>query len=181
MKRKFKWLVAVLCVTALITVGAVALAAVGDSGDPLVTLSYLNEIFAPSLRTQVDEAVRANEESLKGELDAAIQDWDERLKSEDKGETNETEGPTSDFQVITITKGQKIVGKIGCEFLLRVGPAVCRSSGTTGLIDCTDASIISDGDSLVKNHLYMVTINTRTVEATAATVKILVRGDYTIQ
>ena len=39
MKRKFKWFAAVLGVTALITVGAVALAAAGDSTDPLVTLS----------------------------------------------------------------------------------------------------------------------------------------------
>ena len=178
MKRKFKWFAAVLGVTALITAGAVALAAAGDSTDPLVTLSYLNDIFAPSLRTQVDEAVSANEEALKSELDAAINEWDERLQSEAGDEEPDA---TSQFQVITITKGQKIVGKIGCEFLLRVGTAVCRSSGTTGLIDCTDAVIISDGDSLVKNHLYMVTINTRTVEATANTVKILVRGDYTIE
>jgi len=181
MKRKFKWIAAVLGVTVLITAGAVALAAAGDSGDPLVTLSYLNEIFAPSLRTQVDEAVSANEETLKSELDAVINDWDERLKLEEKDETQAPQGATSDFQVITITKGQKIVGKIGCEFLLRVGTAVCRSSGSTGLIDCTDATIIGDGASLVKNHLYMVTINTRTVEATASTVKILVRGDYTIE
>lgn len=180
MKRKFKLLAAVLGVTALITVGAVALAAAGDSGDPLVTLSYLNDIFAPSLRPQVEEAVKANEEALKSELDAAIKDWDERLKSEEE-ETEAPQGASSDFQVITITNGQKIVGKIGCEFLLRVGTAVCRSSGTTGLIDCTDATILSDGDSLIKNHLYMVTINTRTVEATANTVKILVRGDYTIE
>lgn len=178
MKRKFKLLAAVLGVTAIITVGAVALAAAGDSTDPLVTLSYLNDVFAPSLRTQVDEAVSANEEALKNELDAAIAEWDERLQSET--EDGELEA-TSQFQVITISKGQRIVGKIGCEFLLRVGSAVCRSSGTTGLIDCTDAVIISDGDSLVKNHLYMVTINTRTVEATSSVVKVLVRGDYTIE
>lgn len=178
MKRKFKWLTATLAVTALITVGAVALAAAGDSTDPLVTLSYLTDVFAPSLQTQVDEAVKANEEALKSELDATIEKWNERLQTQTEDTVQES---TSEFQVITLSKGQKIVGQVGCEVMLRVGTAVCGSSSSTGLIDCTDASILGDGGSLVKNHLYMVTINTRTVEATANTVKVLVRGAYTIE
>lgn len=179
MKRKFKWAAAALGVTMLITFGAAALAAAGDSTDPLVTLSYLSEVFAPSLRTQVDDAVRANEETLKRDLEEAIETWDKRLQ--DETEDQEQQEPTSQFQVITLSRGDCIVGEIGCEIMLRVGKAVCRSSGTTGLIDCTDASILSDGDSLEKNHLYMVTINSRTVEAAAETVKVLVRGSYTIE
>ena len=178
MKRKFKWLIAVLAVTAIITVGAVALAAAGDSTDPLITLSYLNDVFAPSLQSKVDEAVDANEEALKAELDAVIEEWDERLQTQVGDAEQES---TSDFKVVTLTKGQKIVGQVGCEVMLRVGTAVCRSSDSTGLIDCTDATILGNGGSLVKNHLYMVTINTRTVEATANTVKVLVRGAYTVE
>ena len=36
------------------------------------------------------------------------------------------------------------------------------------------------GGALTANHLYMATIADRTVQATAATVKLLVRGEYTV-
>ena len=39
---------------------------------------------------------------------------------------------------------------------------------------------LESGKALVKNHLYMMTISDRGVRATAATVKLLVRGGYTI-
>ena len=173
MKRKLKLAAAVVGVTAVITFGAAALAAAGDSTDPLVTLSYLNNIFAPSVTAKVDEAVAANETNLKNELNAAIQKWEGQLQSQGGGSS-------SAFSVVTLTKGQKLEGSVGCEIMLRVGTATCLASGSPGLIDSTDGTTLSAGSALVTNHLYMVTVDTRTVSATADTVKLLVRGSYTI-
>ena len=39
---------------------------------------------------------------------------------------------------------------------------------------------VGSGTSLSKNHLYMSTIEGRTLTATAGTVKVLVRGGYTV-
>ena len=64
--------------------------------------------------------------------------------------------------------------------MLRVGTATCVSPSSPGLIDETAASTLNNGGALVTNHLYMVTIDTRSVTATAATTKLLVRGSYTI-
>ena len=84
------------------------------------------------------------------------------------------------FVLVTMSRGQTLMGDVGTEVLLRVGTASCKASSAPGLIDTTDASTLNHGASLVKNHLYMMTIEDRGVTATAATVKVLVRGSYTL-
>ena len=84
------------------------------------------------------------------------------------------------FVLVVMNRGQVLYGDIGTEVMLRVGTAVCTASSTPGLIDTTSASTINDGAALEKNHLYMMTIEERGIKATADTVKILVRGGYSI-
>ena len=63
-----------------------------------------------------------------------------------------------------------------------MGSEMCiRDSGSTGLIDTTSGGNLGNGKALEKNHLYMVTISTRSDSAGSETVKLLVRGPYTIQ
>ena len=50
-----------------------------------------------------------------------------------------------------------------------------------GLIDTTSGGVLGTGAALSQNHLYMVTIAPRWITASSATVKVLVRGPYTIQ
>ena len=64
--------------------------------------------------------------------------------------------------------------------MLRVGTATCVASGAPGLVDSTGGTTLANGNALVTNHLYLVTVATRGVTATADTVKLLVRGSYTI-
>ncbi len=74
------------------------------------------------------------------------------------------------FVLVTLSKGQVLNGEVGTEVLLRVGTAKCTAKSSPGLIDTTDASSINDGTALQKNHLYMMTIEDRGVQATANTV-----------
>lgn len=168
MKAKLKVLGAVLCAALVITVAYAATNA-GSSGDPLVTLSYLTGKFTPQMENKMDELVKAKGDELTKQFDQAIS----RVSS--------SAGGSSVFSVVTLSNGQTLVGDVGCEVMLRVGSAVCGSDGSTGLIDVTDGSTLADGKSLAQNHLYMVTISTRSVTATAGTVKLLVRGPYIIQ
>lgn len=178
MKRSYKWLSAGLAVVLVVVLGAAGLAAAGDTGDPLVTLSYITHVFTPKVKQTVDKAIKNNRDEIMSEIQAAMDQWEEQLKTPESGETSEG---ASVFHVVTLSKGQTLVGEIGCEIMLRVGSAVCVSYEWTGLIDTTGATVINNGDSLVKNHLYMVTIETRGVKATADVTKVLVRGPYTIQ
>lgn len=167
MKTKMKVFCAALCV--FLAVSVVYAAGAGSSSDPLVTLSYLNNIFAPQVESQMETAVSEKAAELESKFAESIS----------KVSTG-TAGESSAFEVVTLSKGQVLTGDVGCEVLLRVGTATCVSSGSTGLVDITDGSTLGDGKSLEKNHLYMVTISTRGVKATADTVKVLVRGSYSI-
>lgn len=166
MKGKFRILCAAAALAATVTV-AYAAASAGSSSDPLVTLSYLTDTFTPQMETAMQSLVDEKAEELTEEFDQAI--------------ASSGASGSSVFSVVTLSRGQTLVGEVGCEVMLRIGSATCGSSGTTGLIDVTDGSTLSDGSALVTNHLYMVTISTRSVTATAGTVRLLVRGPYTIE
>ena len=151
-----------ICGALNLTVSAAAEA--GSSGDPLVTLSYLNETFLPSILRKVDDKITDRNATILRQLGG--------------GSGSGTASDT--LAVVTLSKGQVLTGDIGCEVMLRVGTASCVSPSSPGLIDESSASALNNGGALVQNHLYMMTIEGRGVQATAATTKLLVRGTYTI-
>ena len=145
-------------------VGAYAATTLGSKNDPLVTLSYLNEKLYPELVSKIsDEADAAAAEVTKALQQAAAQG-----------------GSAETYAVVTLSNGQRLVGSVGCEIMLRIGTASVSAADNPGLVDTSSASSLNDGAALTANHLYMVTIAGNGIKATAATVKVLVRGDYTI-
>lgn len=164
--KKWKIAAAAACVCLLITA---AYASAGGSDDPLITLSYLNTVFTDKVEKLVDDTLTQR----KGELEKA-------LEGVLAGQT----GPASEgavFSVVTLKKGQVLTGSVGCEVMLRIGTAACGSTDSVGLIDVTAGGNLTNGGALLTNHLYLVTIDPRTVTATSNTAKVLVRGPYTVK
>ena len=159
--KKDRWLLRAFVLLALSAgLMTTALAAeAGSSGDPLVTLSYLNDTFFSQIMQRVDQKIaeRTGQALPGGSASSA-----------------------SSFVVVTLSGGQTLTGGIGCEVMLRVGTAVCVAPSDPGLIDETTAATLADGGALVQNHLYMMTIEGRGVRATAGTTKVLARGSYTV-
>ena len=168
--RKLKIAAAALCACFLFTAAYAANA--GGQSDPLVTLSYLSGTYTKQVKDMVDQAVNQRraemEQSLKDILAGG-------------GETAAPAGGTGVFTVVTLSQGQSLVGEVGCEVMLRVGAASCAGADSVGLIDTTSGSVLSGGQALAANHLYMVTIGPRSVAAAAPTVKVLARGPYSIR
>ena len=164
--KKWKIALAAACVCFLFTVAYAANA--GGANDPLVTKSYLDGPFLQQVQSLVDQAV----DGRKAELEQALAKVLEQGGGASGGNV---------FKVVTLSKGQTLVGDVGCEVMLRIGTAACGTTDSVGIIDTTDGTNLGDGKALVVNHLYMVTISTRTVTATSGTVKVLVRGPYTIR
>ncbi len=171
MKKKTLWrtlAIAVSCI--LIGIGTVA--AVGTAGsqdNPLVTFRYLTDKFLPQIMGDVDAKIEARNEAIEKEIDG-------KIAGNGKGGVSAAQN----FVVVTLKKGETLYGTLGAEVMLRVGSAVCVADSTPGLIDSTSAGSIDNGADLVKNHLYLMTITNRGVKATADTVKVLVRGAYTV-
>ena len=186
MKRNRKLLLTVFAAAVLILgcAGAV-LASQGTASDPLVSLSYLTDKYTPEVLGQVDAKITAASTSLLTQMRAEASDLQKNIDKKiaaigtaDGGST-ETQ-PGSGFALVTLAKGQSVSLALGGEALLRVGTATCVADSAPGLVDMTDASSIAGGAALVKNHLYLATIENRAVRAAADSVKILVRGDYTV-
>lgn len=162
----------------LLVVGVMAAGTAGTQSDPLVTLSYLNDTFMDQLLGKVDEKLDARDKELSDKLAAQLA---ADTKSPDKRGGGDASGTGDVFTVVTLSNGQTLLCDVGCEVMLRVGTASCVASSTPGLVDETGGTTVNNGAALVTNHLYMATIDERGVKATAATVKLLVRGGYTIE
>lgn len=163
--KKNRWflrMVGLLVISCALMTAALA-AEVGSNGDPLVTLSYLNEIFMEEVLDRVDDKIDERNRDIAKELGS---------------QTGNAGGDS--FAVVTLANGQTLTGDIGCEVMLRVGTAVCVAPSAPGLIDETTAGTLAGGGALAQNHLYMMTVEGRGVLATADTTKLLVRGSYTV-
>lgn len=163
MKMNRRMVLAVVAVIAALSVTAFAVEP-GSKKDPLVTLSYLEDIFLDEIMDKVDERIEKRNKEIAEEVSGTA-----------------PSGSVDAFAVVTLTNGQVLTGDIGCEVMLRVGTAQCTSPSAPGLIDETNASTLNSGGSLQQNHMYMMTIEGRGVKATSDTVKVLVRGSYTIE
>lgn len=169
----------IICFAVLLLVGgsvSVLAAAQGSADNPLVTLSYIKNTFTQDVLKEVDKKISDTQAKYAKTLEDKITAY--------RNELNGSSGPggtgSASFVVVDLQSGQTLQPAVGAEVMLRVGTAQCVSAASPGLIDGTSGGVLEGGGSLVKNHLYLVTIADRGVKATGGTVKLLVRGSYTI-
>lgn len=158
-KEKDRWfvrLLALLALSGLLSTAAFA-AEAGSSSDPLVTLSYLNDTF----------------------LNQILQTVDQKIAARTGQNTVPVGSDTAAFEVVSLSGGQVLTGELGCEVLLRIGSASCVASSGPGLVDETSGGSLSGGGALEPNHLYLMTIEGRGVQASDS-VTLMVRGKYSI-
>ncbi len=141
----------------------------GTQSDPLVTLSYLTQTVKPDILSQVDAKIATATTALTEKWNAAIAAYPAQTGS----------GGAS-YVLVTLSSGQSLKMDVGCEVMLRLGTAACVATSSPGLIDSTGGGTLNNGGSLVQNHLYMATMEGRSISAGSATVKLMVRGSYTI-
>ena len=175
-KQSKKWGIrgAAIALAGACLFGGVALAA-GGQDDPLITLSYLTKTATPEILEQVEEKADERQEELLKQFNVAIETYKEERAQESENMTG-----SASYVVVTLSKGQILSLGVGCEMMLRVGSATVSSGSSPALVDITSGGSLNNGDGLVTNHLYMATIADRYLTATADTVKIMVRGQYSV-
>ena len=166
----FARLVGLLLVSAtVLTLTVAATGGAGTSSDPLVTLSYLNEKFLPQILSEVDKKTASREQTLSSKLTEQVKSETQAFEQKYGASSGNASGGTAaSFTVVTLNQGQILYMGVGCEAMLRTGSGVCVAALAGGL-------------GLQKNHLYMATVDSRGVQASANSTKLLVRGNYSVQ
>lgn len=176
-RRRTARAAACLLLVGTVLTAFVAIAAdVGSQGDPLVTLSYLNDTFLGQVLSEVDQKLAQRDQDLTAQFEREL------LLREQSGQTAGTGiGTAASFTAVELADGQTLTGEAGCQVLLRAGAALCVSPGrsTPGLVDLTDGGTVNDGGALVQNHLYLMT-DSRGVTASGGPVTLLVLGEYVL-
>lgn len=157
---KKKSIIAVVAAVAMLIGLGAAVFAYDSSTDPVITLSYLTDVFKPfiihEIDTKVSDAVGTNPENENG-----------------------SEGG---YVVVELANGDELYASGACDIMLRAGNAVCIAPDEKqGIADYTDSTEILNGQSLTKNHMCLIPRGDgRGVLATSDSVFIMVRGEYVI-
>ncbi len=200
-QKKFLITLGALLLIVLLFTGYVAIGAeYGSKDDPVITLSYLNNIYAKQADTQIDSAVSSQTSAFSSSVDSKITSLQNQMNSKITNLTSQIAALAQDesfaaavakkvaasggeqnvqWQVVKISSGSTLKMEIGTQVVLRIGTGTCSASGSVGLVDLTGGGTLAGGASLTKNHLYLATIADRGVKATSAAT-VLVAGKYTI-
>lgn len=176
LKKKILISLGVLVAVAFISGASIlAVTTLGTTSDPLITLSYLTGQLKPQVMSDVSASISAAEASLAPSLDAKVNSFKSDIDTKLSGSGASQTG----FVLVTLSKGQTVNCAVGSELLLRIGTATAAGS-TPALVDTTTGSTLSSGGALAANHMYLVSIQGNGLTATATTVKVLIKGSYSI-
>ncbi len=180
--NKMQCLAAVLSLVAVMTVTVLA-SSYDSAEDPIISLSYLTEIFRPSLVAEYEAKITALEEkinTLSEKLAEKQTEQTETKEPETEPETTPAPVPTATYEVIEMKYGDCLFAEGPVDIMLRAGNAVCIAPDAgQGLSDYTEGCEIYDGEGLTKNHMCLIPRGDgRGVMATAESVFIMVKGEY---
>lgn len=147
---------AVFCIVAVLFggIGAYAATNYGTESDPLITLSYLNEVLKPQM-----------EQTYTQQTKDSLTELESRLEGEENGA----------YTPVELKANQTMTCKAGCEFLVRSGEAYVTAS----FLNVTEGKELAANDWLMKHHLYMAVSDSGAVRANSD-LYLMVRGDYTV-
>lgn len=151
--KKFKAIF--LIIILILTVFAVfsVFAEPGEEGDPVVSLSYIQNKVIPELKSYVDAKLASFSSN----------------------------GGAPQFEVIELKAGDRVICGASSELILRMGSATIIASEKGGLADTTAGYDLQNGEKMPSNHLLIVPLGDgRGMKADTDAI-IMVRGNYNIE
>ncbi len=122
-----------------------------STDDPLITESYLNEVFFD----RVKEYIASHTATSSG-------------------------GGDSSFKLVSVNKNKSFVASEGCEFIIRQGSGKAVVSASGGISDVTDGIDIAEGVLPLNHHFIIPRDDGRGFKA-ETDMLVLVKGGYSIK
>lgn len=153
----------ILIVVIALSLTTAILAAPGDSSDPIVVLSYLNQRISNLINDY--------------KLDT-LNDKISQLEDEINNSGNSTGGQS--LEIVEIFSGEKIICREGTELILRGGEAIIIGSDLGGISDVTMGKDLVSTMAVPANHLLIVPRNDGRGVYTNNYAIFMVRGGYEV-
>ena len=142
----------------------VVLAAPGSADDPVVSLSYVTEVLWPQIKDYV-----ASEGAGTAVVAPPSHVSPEGMEYSDT------------FKVVSVQKGQKLIGGDGCEVIVRTGSVTVIASERGGIADVTAGLDLPGNTIAPANHLLVIPVNDGRGLLFNTDSYVMVKGDYKIQ
>lgn len=187
-KRKTAVVVGII-IALLLSVFALFSVSAYSENDPLITLSYLQDILFPAFKDDIMTQVNTAIEDLSqrgAEYDdkavPAVSDEAEDAENVDGIDSNSSADAT--YTLLELTKGQTVMADSICEFIVRPGSNVCAVSPfpSQGIADITNGIEVLDGEKISINAYCLIPRGSdgRGMTVISDKAYIMIRGDYTI-
>lgn len=154
-----------LLLLAALTLCVSADGAYSSKDDPLVSLSYVNDVLGPEIMAQVMARVEK-----------------EYIKLSDISKAS-----AGSYTVLSVKKGQTVMASSCCEVAVLSGSTVAVVTSAAnlkagaGISDLTSGTVITNGNVLPANHYLIIPKGDgRGFTVTSDTAEILIRGEYNI-
>lgn len=118
-----------ICIAVAVTLcglGFVLAAEPGSSDDPLISKSYLEDVFLPQIYAYIDNVI---------------------------SKVTPGQNAGDKFEVVDVKAGKQVIAGAGTEMILRMGKGSVIASSRGGLSDVTDGFDLGDDVSVPANHL----------------------------
>lgn len=153
--------------------------------DPLISLSYIEEILIPKYDEKLEELTNKYDELLEAantkitELENKNAELVEKLASI---ETATPDGALGQYEVVHVKKGAKILAKSPCEIILRSGSAIIVSITANGVNNMTNGDELMNAVDVPLYHALLVPRGNdgRGIQITSGESYVMVRGEYEI-
>lgn len=163
----------------------------GSVHDPLITKSYVDEVVAGQVKTEVGKQMEAQLAELDAmiaskqqELDNMLADkqreMDERIAQFQK-QIDALVGRAGGLTIVELQPEQTLFADAGASLIVRNGTTIAVSTDANGIPDVTGGKDIPDGSPVSLNHMLMFPRDGRGIKSThTSTVFVMITGGYTI-
>lgn len=167
--KKTSVILASIIAAACVTAGFTMANATDTSSDPLVTISYVEEVLEPRLKNELTTYIQENFHSQSNNV---------------TDENGENIVINTGYSIVNLKKGQILYPISSTEIVLRSGTAdVVSSYMDQGINDMTEGIELYNGDALPRYHYCLIPRGDdgRTIVATSDEIYIMVRGEFEIR
>ena len=157
MKKRMRFMI-ISGLVCLCTMFTVVLAEPGTDGDPLISLSYIEDVLMPKIEQYIDS----------------------KLSGVSSGGT-EAGAETNTFTVVEAKEGDEIICSAGAELILRMGKAEIIATEKGGLADTTAGYDLANGTEMPANHLLIVPVDDGRGIKAQTDIIVMIKGGYSIK